>query len=143
MEKTGFNVRFDKEVNQLEFWILYFQCYKMNISKEKQKLFPPFVIAAAAVIMDGDPDKSPLKGKQRKELVKKLNELGYRVQIGNISTRVVEPLLKLNIIYKSEDDLANGEYSINKHLKQMQRIIRAEGELTVPIYFNTRINGSS
>lgn len=140
MGKGNLKIRYDKEVDEFDFWKMYFELWGLN--RPKKQRFTPFELSALAFIMSGDIDKSPLKNQQRKELVKSLNELGYKLRIENVHTRVIAPLMKRGIIYKSEDDMANGEYTVNKTLRTIQKYIRSQQDLTLPINFNFKINGS-
>jgi len=69
--------------------------------------------------------------------------MGYKTTMANIHTRIVKPLLKAGIFYKSEDDLVNGEYSINEQLKKLQGYIKTnlkeKGELPIDILYSINI----
>jgi hypothetical protein len=143
--KKSLKIRYEKEVTEFEFWKYYFENY--NINKSKKEKFTEFELSTIACMMCEDYHKSPLKNKQRLDLVEKLNKLGYDLKIQNVHTRIVKPLLTAGILYKSEDDERPGEYSINPKLKQIQFYIKDNLKNNTPvelsIYHNIKINGTS
>lgn len=142
MEKEKkIKIEYKRTVDEFNFWKLYFHTW--NFNKPKEERFSEFELDSIAVIMSGDYYKSPVKSIQRRRLADKLNELGYKITGNNIHTRVVKPLLNAKIFYKSEDDLVNGEYSINEQLKKLQFYIKSKlkqnGELPLDIIYNIQI----
>ena len=140
MNKT-MKIEYKRVVDEFNFWKLYFHTW--NFNKPKQDRFSEFELDSIACIMSGDYYKSPVKSYQRKLLSDRLNALGYKTTMANIHTRIVKPLLKAGIFYKSEDDLVNGEYSINEQLKKLQGYIKTnlkeKGELPIDILYSINI----
>jgi len=140
MEKIV-TIKYNRVVDEFNFWKLYFHTW--NFNKPKNERFSEFELDCIALIMTGDYYKSPVKSSQRKALADKLIAIGYKITMANVHTRVVKPLLKAGIFYKSEDDLVNGEYSINDNLRKLQIIIKKElkekGEYPIHILYNINI----
>lgn len=134
-------IRYNRIVDEFGFWKLYFHTW--NFNKPKADRFSEFELDSIAFIMSGDQDKSPVKSIQRKQLSDKLNNLGYKTTMSNMHNRVVKPLLKAGIFYKSEDDLVSGEYSIQDKLRKLQIMIKRElkekGEIPIHILYNINI----
>ncbi len=139
-EKT-IKIEYKRVVDEFNFWKLYFHTW--NFNKPKHERFSEFELDSIACIMSGDYYKSPVKSSQRKQLADKLGTLGYKLTGNNVHTRVIVPLLKAGIFYKSEDDLVNGEYSINAQLKKLQGYIKTKlkekGEIPLDILYSIMI----
>lgn len=138
MEKKGLSINFNIETKEFEFWKKYFQIY--NLNQEKENKFTEFELDSIALILSGDYYKSPLKGKQRKNLINNLNTLGYKITSQNVHTRVITPLLKHGVLYKSEDDDGPGEYTIMKKLKTIQQYTKHHLEKNIPIEISVNFN---
>ena len=139
------NISHNKQLTEFDFWKCYFKLLDLN--KFKKEKFSEFEIDSLATVMSENIQKSPFKNEQRKNLVKKLNNLGYKLDIANVHTRIIKPFLKRNIIYKSEDDLALGEYSINKSLLKIKNYINIckekNKEIDIKIDYNFIIDGKN
>lgn len=121
MEKA-LDIKYKRITDEFNFWKLYFHTW--NFSRKKHERFSEFELDSIAVIMSGDYDKSPLRVTQRRWLVEELTKLEYKITINNVHTRVVKPLLHSGVLFKSEDDGANGEYSINLQLRKLQTFVK-------------------
>lgn len=134
-------IEYKRVVDEFNFWKLYFHTW--NFNKPKEERFSEFELDSIAIIMSGDYYKSPVKSSQRKQLADKLNALGYKLTVNNVHTRIIKPLLDAKIFYKSEDDLVNGEYSINEQLRKLQNYIKDKlkenNELPLDIIYNIQI----
>jgi len=134
-------IRYNRIVDEFNFWKLYFHTW--NFNKPKTDRFSEFELDSISFIMSGDQDKSPVKSSQRKSLADKLNAIGYKITMANVHQRIVKPLLKAGVFYKSEDDLVNGEYSVNDNLRKLQLVIKKElkekGEIPIHILYNINI----
>ena len=140
-DNRGIKISYNRETDEFGFWKKYFQAYNFNRSKSDR--FTDFQLDAVALLMSSDYYKSPFIGDQRQKFIETLNEMGYKFKSGNVYGRIVKPFLDSNILYKSEDDVKRGEYSINPQLKKVQKYIKEkikkEEQVHISIAFNITI----
>lgn len=130
-----------REVDEFEFWKSYFAIRTYQLPEKER--YNDLLLDSIALILSGDFNKSPVKGKQRKLIIENLIKRNHNIKIENFSTRIIKPLLKSKILYKSEDDIANGEYSINPKLRRVQSYLKKTKTPNITVKINFDFNGSN
>ena len=136
-KKKDLAINFNINVDEYDFWKKYFQAWNFNVNRDER--FTEFQLDAIAVLMSSDEYKSPLRGKQREVFVDNMNRIGYSFSTGNVYGRVVKPLMRANILVKTEDDTKKGEYSINPKLRKLRTLIKKKKPCKVSVSFNMTI----
>lgn len=131
----------EEQVNTFDFWKSYFQI--RTYKEPKTERYTNLVLDSIALVLSGNINKSPLKNKQRKKMIEDLTALGHNINSKIFHTRVVKPLLKAKVVYKSEDDMANGEYTVTPNLRRIQKYLTESDNPQVEITMKFNINDAS